>query len=63
MYQSIYYHKPTNIVHVFDDTHGHQQIPWNPYAYIPSANGEFTAVDGTRLTKVSGDHKNNPKCI
>jgi DNA polymerase elongation subunit (family B) len=46
---------------VFDDTHGHQQIPWNPYAYIPSANGEFTAVDGTRLTKVSGDHKNNPK--
>jgi DNA polymerase elongation subunit (family B) len=46
---------------VFDDTHGHQQIPWNPYAYIPSTTGEFTAVDGTRLTKVFGDHKNNPK--
>jgi DNA polymerase elongation subunit (family B) len=59
MYQSIGYDKKNNIMHVWDDELGHQKFPFQPYAYLPDAQGECRSLDGTILTKVAGNHKDN----
>jgi DNA polymerase elongation subunit (family B) len=61
MYQNIAYDKKNGIMHVFDDELGHQKFPFQPYAYLPAENGEYQSLDGTTLTKVPGNHKDNPK--
>jgi DNA polymerase elongation subunit (family B) len=61
MYQNIAYDKRNNIMHVFDDELGHQKFNFQPYAYLPDANGDFRSLDGTTLTRVAGNHKDNPK--
>ena len=58
-YQSIGYDKKTGIMHVWDDELGHQKFPFKPYAYLPNNSGECVSLDGTRLTKVDGNHKDN----
>ena len=59
MYQNISYDKKNNIIHVWDDELGHQKFPFQPYAYLPDAQGECRSLDGTILTKVTGNHKDN----
>jgi DNA polymerase elongation subunit (family B) len=59
-YQAIDYHRPTNTIHVWDDTHGYHSFQFEPYAYLPDHNGEHVALDGTKLAMVPGNHKDNP---
>lgn len=59
-YQAINYDKKNNIVHIWDDEVGHQRILFKPYAYLPDPTGEFMSLDGTMLSKVPGNHKDNP---
>ena len=42
-----------------DDELGHQKFPFQPYAYLPSDNGDHVSLDGTRLPRVVGNHKDN----
>jgi DNA polymerase elongation subunit (family B) len=61
MYQSIGYDRKNGIMHVWDDEVGHQKFPFQPYAYLPAADGDYQSLDGTKLTRVAGNHKDNPK--
>ena len=60
-YQSIGYDKKNNTMHVWDDELGHQKFTFQPYAYLPYDNGDYISLDGTRLSKIAGNHKDNPK--
>jgi len=60
MYTGIGYDKKNGIMHVFDDELGHQKFEFQPYAYLPAENGETESLNGVRLTKVMGNHKDNP---
>ena len=61
MYQSIGYDKKNGIMHVWDDELGHQKFPFQPYGYLPNTTGQYQSLDGTRLDRVSGNHRDNPK--
>ena len=61
MYQSIGFDRKNNIMHVWDDEVGHQKFPFRPYAYLPAADGDYQSLDGTKLNRVAGNHKDNPK--
>jgi len=61
MYTNIGYDKKNGIMHVFDDELGHQKFQFQPYGYLPDANGTFQSLDGTKLTKVPGNHRDNSK--
>jgi DNA polymerase elongation subunit (family B) len=60
MYTGIGYDKKNGIMHVFDDELGHQKFEFHPYAYLPAENGETQSLNGVRLTRVAGNHKDNP---
>jgi len=53
MYQSIYYDKFKNIIHLWDDTNGYRNFPYNKYGYVKDSNGKFTALDGTKVEKIT----------
>ena len=59
MYQNIAYHKKTNTMHVWDDELGHQTINFQPYGYLPDTNGNYISLNGQKLSKTSGNHKDN----
>jgi len=59
MYQNIAFDKKNNIMHVFDDELGHQKFAFQPYAYLPDDAGNHVSLDGTRLSQVPGNHKDN----
>jgi DNA polymerase elongation subunit (family B) len=59
MFQSIGYDKKSGVMHIWDDELGHQKFPFKPYAYLPDNNGDYMSLDGTRLKKVDGNHKDN----
>ena len=59
MFQSIGYDKKMGIMHVWDDELGHQKFPFKPYAYMPDKNGTSLSLDGTRLSRVEGNFKDN----
>jgi len=59
MFQGIGYDKKNNIMHVWDDELGHQKFSFQPYAYLPDDNGAHVSLDGTRLSQVPGNHKDN----
>ena len=61
MYQAIGFDRKNNIMHVWDDEVGHQKFPFQPYAYLPAADGDYQSLDGTKLTRVAGNHKDNSK--
>jgi DNA polymerase elongation subunit (family B) len=61
MYTGIGYDKKNGIIHIWDDELGHQQFPFKPYGYLPDDNGQFQSLDGTRLKKVPGNHRDNSK--
>ena len=63
MYQSIGYDRKNGIMHVWDDELGHQKFPFQPYAYLPDSAGQYQSLDGTRLSRVSGNHKDNSKAF
>ena len=60
-YQAIGYDKKNGIMHVWDDELGHQKFAFQPYGYLPDENGPYKSLDGTRLQKVPGNHRDNPK--
>jgi DNA polymerase elongation subunit (family B) len=60
MYQAINYHRKTNTIHIWDDEVGYQSFQFKPYAYIPDATGDYQALNGTKLKRVEGNHKDNP---
>ena len=39
---------------------GYQKFPFKPYAYLPAESGQYVSLDGTRLDRVDGNHKDNP---
>lgn len=53
MFQNIYYDRQANRVHLWDDTEGYSSFPYKKYAYKVDPNGEFTTMDGLRVSKVS----------
>ena len=59
-YQAIGYDKRAGIMHVWDDELGHQKFPFQPYGYLPSDTGQYKTLDGVRLAKVPGNHRDNP---
>jgi DNA polymerase elongation subunit (family B) len=61
MYQAINYHRKTNTIHVWDDTEGYHTFPFKPYGYMPDPNGDYVALNGTRLKRVDENLKDNPK--
>jgi DNA polymerase elongation subunit (family B) len=58
-YQAIGYDKKTGTMHVWDDELGHQKFAFKPYAYLPDDAGNYQSLDGTKLKKVPGNHKDN----
>lgn len=58
-YQAIGYDKKNGIMHVWDDELGHQKFPFKPYGYLPDPNGQYQSLDGTRLSKVPGNHRDD----
>ena len=59
MYQNIAYHKKTNTMHVWDDELGHQKFNFAPYGYLPDPSGGYKSLNGTKLEKTPGNHKDN----
>lgn len=51
MYQSIYYDRKTNQVHIWDDKKDHIIYDYRPYAFVKSATGDQFTLDGTRVQK------------
>jgi DNA polymerase elongation subunit (family B) len=60
-YTSIGHDKKNGIIHVWDDELGHQKFPFQPYGYLPDPSGQYQSLDGTKLKKVAGNHRDNPK--
>ena len=60
-YQAIGYDKRGGIMHVWDDELGHQKFPFKPYGYLPNENGQYQTLDGVRLDRVPGNHRDNAK--
>jgi DNA polymerase elongation subunit (family B) len=60
MYQSIGYDKKNGIMHVWDSELGHNKFAFNPYGYLPDPKGEYQCLDGTKLSKHPGNHRDNP---
>ena len=59
MYQAIGYDRKTSTMHIWDDELGYQKFTFKPYAYLPDSAGQFVSLDGTRLNRVAGNHKDN----
>ena len=59
MYQNIAYHKKTGTMHVWDDDLGHKTFKFKPYGYLPDTNGEYISLNGTKLSKTPGNHRDN----
>ena len=46
-------------MHVWDDKLGHQTFEFKPYGYLPDPSGQYIALNGTKLSKTPGNHKDN----
>jgi DNA polymerase elongation subunit (family B) len=53
MYQSAFYQKGNNTVHVWDDINGHKTYIHKKYGYKKDINGEFTTIYGDKVSKVT----------
>ena len=58
MYQSIFYDRKSNFVHVWDDTNGYARVKYVPYAYKKKAGGKYKSIYGQELERVE---KFNPR--
>lgn len=50
-YQNIAYHNGT--IHLWDEDKGYKKFRHNRYAYKKSSNGKYTALDGTRVERIT----------
>ena len=46
-------------MHVWDDKLGHQTFTFKPYGYLPDPSGDYVSLNGTKLSKTPGNHKDN----
>jgi DNA polymerase elongation subunit (family B) len=53
MYQNIYYERQKNLMHLWDDKSGYQTMPYRKYAYKKDEHGQFTSMNGDKLTRIS----------
>lgn len=53
MYQNISLTRDDWTIHIWDDVKGYSSFKYRPYAYIKSKKGRFTAIDGSRVEKVT----------
>jgi DNA polymerase elongation subunit (family B) len=53
MYQSIFYQRDKNLIHLFDDKNGYTTFPYRKYAYKLDDYGEFTSIYGDKLSRIS----------
>ena len=51
-YKNIYYERAKNLIHLWDDTHGYQTMPYRKYAYKKDPHGQFRSMYGDRLTRI-----------
>jgi len=63
MYQNIYHCRHKNLIHLWDDTTGYRFFPYQQYAYIDSPNGEYTALYGNKVTKVTDVDAHEPESL
>lgn len=53
MYTGIFYHRPTNTIHLWDDKLGYKKFPYKPYCYfITNENPDSTSIYGDGLKKM-----------
>ena len=52
MYQNIYYERAKNLIHLWDDKSGYQTFPYRKYAYKKDTYGQYTSINGDKLTKI-----------
>ena len=52
-YQNIYYDKNTNTIHLWDDAKGYLKFLHKRYGYKKAGLGKLTALDGSRVDKVT----------
>jgi len=52
MYNSIFYEREKNRIHLWDDKKGYRSFPYKKYAFIKDENGEFSTIFGERVTKI-----------
>lgn len=52
MYQSAYYQREKNLMHIWDDQLGYRNFPYKRYAYEKDPNGEYESIYGDKLKKI-----------
>ena len=52
MYQNCFYEKEANLIHIWDDVHGYYTKVFQPYGYVKSKLGNYTALDGVTVEKI-----------
>ena len=60
MYQSAYYEREKNLMHVWDDVRGYFSFPYTRYAYERAERGEHRSIYGDKLTKIYKFKKDDP---
>lgn len=53
MYQSIYYERKSNYVHVWDDKKGYANFKYSPYSYRKKEGGKYRSIYGDELEKIT----------
>ena len=57
MYQSIYYEREQNMIHLWDDTAGYSKFPYQRYGYILDQNGDYKTLDDKIASKIFNWHE------
>ena len=60
MYQSAYYEREKNLMHIWDDVRGYFSFPYTRYAYEKAERGEYQSIYGDKLTKIYKFKKDDP---
>lgn len=58
MYQALYYDRTDYTYHLRDDKHGWSNFKHNPVVFKLNDNGEYTTIDGKRVSPAKPDWKN-----
>jgi DNA polymerase elongation subunit (family B) len=58
MYQSAFYDRKTNLIHLWDDTTGYEKFPYERYAYIADKSGTHITMDDVRVKRTNSWNKN-----
>ena len=52
MYKNIYFQREKNLIHLWDSNRGYSSFPFTRYAYEKVENGQFTSINGDKLSKI-----------